>query len=92
MLPALKALSSGEETRISEVREKVAGSEGLTAEDLQELLPSGVQTVFTNRITLIDGPELARLMVAHGVGVRTRIRHEIKRIDEDYFDGLDERN
>jgi restriction endonuclease Mrr len=50
MLPALKALSSGEETRISEVREKVAGSEGLTAEDLQELLPSGVQTVFTNRI------------------------------------------
>ena len=38
------------------------------------------------RIILIDGPELARLMVAHGVGVRTRIRHEVKRIDEDYFD------
>ena len=51
MLPALKALSSGEETRISEVREKVAASEGLTAKDLQELLPSGVQTVFANRIS-----------------------------------------
>ena len=38
------------------------------------------------RIILIDGPELARLMVVHGVGVRTKIRHEIKRIDEDYFD------
>ena len=38
------------------------------------------------RIILIDGPELARLMVAHGVGVRTRILHEVKRIDEDYFD------
>ena len=38
------------------------------------------------RIVLIDGPELARLMVAHGVGVRTRIRHDVKQIDEDYFD------
>ena len=37
------------------------------------------------RIVLIDGEELARLMVAHGIGVRTRICHEIKRIDEDYF-------
>ena len=38
------------------------------------------------RIVLIDGEELARLMVMHSIGVRTRIRHEIKRIDEDYFD------
>lgn len=38
------------------------------------------------RIILIDGVELAGLMVKHGIGVRTRVRHEIKRIDEDYFD------
>ena len=38
------------------------------------------------RIVLIDGEELARLMVAHNIGVRTRIRHEIKWVDEDYFD------
>ena len=38
------------------------------------------------RIILIDGAELARLMVQHGIGVRTRVRHEVKRIDEDYFD------
>ncbi len=38
------------------------------------------------RIVLIDGAELARLMVEHGIGVRPRIRYEIKRIDEDYFD------
>ena len=38
------------------------------------------------RIVLIDGSELARLMVRHGIGVRTRALHEIKRIDEDYFD------
>lgn len=38
------------------------------------------------RIVLIDGEELARLMVEHDVGVRTRIRRAIKRIDEDYFE------
>ena len=38
------------------------------------------------RIVLIDGEELARLMVQHDVGVRTRDRFEIKRIDQDYFD------
>ncbi len=38
------------------------------------------------RIVLIDGKELARLMVQHDVGVRTRARHEIKWVDEDYFD------
>ena len=38
------------------------------------------------RIVLIDGEELARLMVEHNIGVRTRDRHVIKRIDEDYFD------
>ena len=38
------------------------------------------------RIVLIDGEELARLMVRHGVGVRTRIQYEVRRIDEDYFD------
>ena len=37
------------------------------------------------RIVLIDGEELARLMVRHGVGVRTRLHHEIERSDEDYF-------
>ena len=38
------------------------------------------------RIVLIDGEELARLMVHHDIGVRTRVVHEIKRVDEDYFD------
>ena len=37
------------------------------------------------RIVLIDGAELARLMVQYGIGVRTRVHHKIKRIDEDYF-------
>lgn len=38
------------------------------------------------RIILIGGEELARLMVRHGIGVRTRHSYEVKRIDEDYFE------
>ena len=41
------------------------------------------------RIVLIDGEALARLMVAHDVGVRIKIKYEIKRIDEDYFEPED---
>jgi restriction system protein len=39
----------------------------------------------SKRIVLIDGAELARLMVQHNVGVRTRTTYEVKKIDEDYF-------
>ena len=38
------------------------------------------------RIILIDGEKLAQLMVKHGIGVRTRLTCEIKRVDEDWFD------
>jgi restriction system protein len=38
------------------------------------------------RIILIDGKELARLMVQYGVGVRIERTVEMKRIDLDYFD------
>ena len=38
------------------------------------------------RIILIDGEELAHLMVEHNVGVRRKSNYEIKRLDEDYFD------
>ncbi|MGL5291361.1 MAG: restriction endonuclease [Vibrionaceae bacterium] len=40
------------------------------------------------RIVLIDGRELAALMIAHDVGVTTRTRYAVKAIDSDYF--LDE--
>lgn len=39
----------------------------------------------SKRIILIDGDELARLMIKHDVGVRARITYEIKSVDEDYF-------
>jgi restriction system protein len=36
-------------------------------------------------IVLLDGEELARLLVRHGVGVREDRRIVIKKLDEDYF-------
>lgn len=38
------------------------------------------------RIILIDGPELSRLMVVHGVGVSVSKILRIVRLDSDYFD------
>lgn len=38
------------------------------------------------RLVLIDGDELTRLMIKHDVGVRTERRVELKKIDLDYFE------
>jgi len=38
-----------------------------------------------NRIVLIDGDELAQLMIDHHVGVSKVTSYEIKKIDTDYF-------
>ena len=36
-------------------------------------------------IILIDGPELAQLMIRHGVCVVTEITYEIRTLDANYF-------
>lgn len=38
------------------------------------------------RVVLIDGAELARMMVDRNVGVQVADTYELKRIDEDFFD------
>jgi restriction system protein len=38
------------------------------------------------KIALIDGEELAALMIDHGLGVSTVATFEIRRVDSDYFD------
>jgi restriction system protein len=38
------------------------------------------------RLVLIDGEELTRLLVSHGVAVRTYREISLKRLDTDYFD------
>ena len=50
MLPVLRALADGKDTPVRDVRERVASAEGLTDKDLQEMLPSGRQPAFTNRV------------------------------------------
>jgi restriction system protein len=37
------------------------------------------------KIILIDGEQLAQLMIDYGVGVSEKVAYSIKRIDEDYF-------
>ncbi len=49
MLPVLKAASAGE-VKVSEVVEKLADELGLSDEERAELLPSGKQTTFSNRV------------------------------------------
>lgn len=38
------------------------------------------------KIVLIDGKELAELMIEHNVGLATKTNYEIKKIDSDYFE------
>lgn len=38
-----------------------------------------------SKIVLIDGEELAELMIDNGIGVSTAATYEVKRIDSDYF-------
>jgi restriction system protein len=44
-------------------------------------------SVINSKIILIDGQQLAALMVDHNVGVSTVGMYELKRVDADYFEG-----
>ncbi|MCT7985219.1 restriction endonuclease [Laspinema sp. A4] len=37
------------------------------------------------KVILIDGDELAQLMIEHNVGVSPIVSYEIKKVDSDYF-------
>src|ERR1700737_4949582 len=50
MLPLLRALEDGAEHPMSEVRERIAREMALSDQDRTELLPSGKQAVFDNRL------------------------------------------
>jgi restriction system protein len=45
-----------------------------------------VKTTGDQKIVLIDGDELARLMIDYDVGVSTVNTYAIKKIDTDYFE------
>jgi len=50
MLPLLKYLSDNKEHSLSETHDALAGKFNLSEQDLKELLPSGQQTIFRNRL------------------------------------------
>ena len=50
MLPIMKVAQEGEEHTAREVRQRIGEQLGLTEEERKELLPSGTQPVFTNRL------------------------------------------
>jgi restriction system protein len=41
--------------------------------------------MLSKRIVLINGKQLSRLMIRHGVGCRVEETLEIRRLDEDFF-------
>lgn len=49
-----------------------------------------VERTHSTHISLIDGRELARLMVKHRIGVNVERTIEIKRLDTDTFFGASE--
>src|SRR5205823_766021 len=50
MLPIMKIAQDGAEHTARELRQRIGDELALTQEERQELLPSGTQPVFTNRI------------------------------------------
>lgn len=76
MLPALEALATGAESPISEIRERVADAEGLSDEDVREMLPSGQQTVFVNRVSWA-------VMYMERAGLLERVRRGVYRLTQE---------
>ena len=50
MLPLLETIADGKEYSNREVADLLASRFSLTADDLRQMLPSGAQSVFTNRL------------------------------------------
>lgn len=73
MKPLLTAVKDGEVYKISDVTAILAKKLNLSEEDLAEMLPSGRQTVFKNRVAwaktylkkagLLDSPAAQRLLL-----------------------------
>ena len=87
-----KRLDPDKGVPLREVRDFVGGLEGHRASKgvfvTTSYFPSTAHDFITRvskRVVLIDGQELATLMMRHRVGVRIKDVYEIKRIDEAYF-------
>ena len=59
----------------------------ITTADIPKSAREEAKANKTVSVRLVDGGELARLMIEHNVGVAVHQRLEIKKIDTDYFEG-----
>lgn len=75
MLPLLKFASDGKEHSLEEAREKMASAFTLTDEDRKALLPSGRQTVFSNRVAWAK-------VYLHHAGLLTSLRRGYFQVSE----------
>jgi restriction system protein len=87
-----KRLNPDKGVPLCEVRDFVGGLEGHRATKgvfvTTSYFPSTAYDFVTRvskRVVLIDGGELANLMIRHRVGVRIKDTYELKKIDEDHF-------
>lgn len=48
-----------------------------------------VERTTSKRIVLIDGEQLAQLMMDYGIGVTTVASYSVQKVDPDYFEGID---
>ena len=87
-----KRLDPNSGVPLCEVRDFVGGLEGHRATKgvlvTTSYFPSTAYDFITRvskRVVLIDGPELANLMIRHRVGVRVKDVYEVRKIDENYF-------
>jgi restriction system protein len=58
----------------------------VTTSSFSEAARKFAELMRQQRLVLIDGEELTRLMIKHDVGVRTERKIELKKIDLDYFE------
>jgi restriction endonuclease Mrr len=95
-LPVLKEFADGVEHSTKEIRQRVADRLGLSLANLSEVLPSGRQNKFSREaldyakslqftIVLVDGTQVAELMIEFGVGVEGKESIKLRRLDEGYL-------
>ena len=87
-----KRLDPEQGVPLCEVRDFVGGLEGHRATKgvlvTTSYFPSTAYDFITRvskRVVLIDGQELANLMIRHRVGIRVKDVYEVRKIDENYF-------
>ena len=89
MLPLLQLMGDGKEHSSRELTETLAGHFQLTQEDREQLLPSGSQKVFTNRVAWAKSHlKMAGLVYSpkRGISVVTERGLDVLRQDPEYID------